>query len=45
MFLILIETKTRKTRNVCETCMPLSLNGTVTLTFDLETPNSKGVIY
>ena len=28
------------TRNACETCMPPSLNVTVTLTFDLESPNS-----
>ena len=39
-------TNTSKTRNVCETCMPPpNLNVTVTLTFDLDTPNLIGIIY
>ena len=42
-FYLCIITNTSQTRNVCETCMPLSL--IVTLIFDLETPNSIGVIY
>ena len=33
---------TEITRNVCETCLPISLNITVTLTFDIETPSSMG---
>ena len=46
IFLYNLSATSFQTRNVCETCMPpVSLNVTMALTFDLETPNSIGVIY
>ena len=44
-FYLVVTRYFKQTRNISETCMPLSLNFAETLTFDLETPNAIGLIF